>query len=261
MYLLVVQAIRVRRSAIRAQASRADWPVPVRPPIGAPAEVVLEWGRLYKRLRWALRNEVDLISNVRPGAKLARLRAAAKQRGLEVELTLEEYTKLIDIGRCHYCGARPPDTGHGIDRKDPLLGYTLRNVVVACDACNRIKADLFSCDQMLEIGNLLRRWRAEGRWKDPQRKDGRRFGGRPSKGDLRREIEEWNERWLSASGATTPDGTGLVREHGAPYAVEHGRPELLDERKDDLATLVARRWASHRPKADWADVGAVAGHA
>ena len=42
---------------------------------------------------------------------------------------------------------------------------------------------------------------------------GGRFGGRPIKGNLRREIEEWNERWLSASGAATPDGgAGWVKE-------------------------------------------------
>ena len=82
-------------------------------------------------------------------------------------------------GRCHNCDAALPATGHGVDRKDSSVGYTLENVVLACDACSRIKADLFTYDQMLEIGSLLWRWRAEGRWKDPQRKDGRRFGGRP----------------------------------------------------------------------------------
>lgn len=132
--------------------------------------------------------KAELVSNIRPGAKFARLRRAAKQRRLEVELTLAEYSGLLREGSCHYCGAQLPETGHGIDRKDSSVGYTLGNVVLACDACNRIKGDIFTYDHMVKIGNLLRVWRADGRWNDPQRKDRRRFGGRPVKGDLRGEI-------------------------------------------------------------------------
>jgi len=230
---------RVRNGAVRREAIRAGWPVPVWPPAGCSAEDAREWTRLYKRLRWALRTQVDLTSNVRPGAKLARLRLAARQRGLGVDLTLQDYKGLLRSGRCHYCDAALPATGHGVDRKESSVGYTLENVVLACDACNRIKADLFTYDQMLEIGSLLRRWRAEGRWKDPQRKDGRRFGGRPLKGDIRREIEEWNERWAEAAsgppGSARPGGgggSGLVREGHAPYALQCLRSELPDELND-----------------------------
>jgi hypothetical protein len=221
--------------------------MPVWPPVGASAEAIREWNRLYRRLRWALRTQVDVASNVRPGAKLARLRLAAKQRGLVVDLTLQDYERLIETACCHYCDAALPATGHGIDRKDSSLGYTLENVVLACDACNRIKSDLFSYEQMVEIGRLLRRWRGEGRWKDPQRKDSRRFGGRPLKGDLRREIEEWNRRWATASGTdgsrpstgTFGDdhgGSGVVREGQGSYSIESAWSEVPDE-VDDLDAL------------------------
>jgi hypothetical protein len=208
-----------------------------------------------------------MVSNVRPGARLARLRLAAKQRGLEVDLTLQDYEGLLRSGRCHYCDAALPATGHGVDRKDSSVGYTLENVVLACDACNRIKADLFTYDQMLEIGGLPRRWREEGRWKDPQRKDGRRFGGRPLKGNLRREIEEWNQRWAARaasgpSGSAGPgeNGPGIVRERQAPYALYGFWSELPDELDDpsassmrDLVRPVARskadRALNHVPTA------------
>ena len=208
----------VRRGAIWSEAVGARWPVPVWPPAGCSAEDVREWTRLYKRLRWALRNRVDVKANVRPGARLARLRLAAKQRGLEVDLTLQDYEGLLRSSRCQYCDAALPATGHGVDRKNSALGYTVGNVVLACDACNRIKADLFTYEQMLEIGNLLCRWRSEGRWNDPQRKDGRRFGGRPVKGDLRREIEEV-EREMGGEGGLRPAGGGWRRLRGRP-----GRP-------------------------------------
>ena len=44
----------------------------------------------------------DVASNLRPGAKLARLRLAAKQRKLIVMLTLTEYLEVIDDGREHH---------------------------------------------------------------------------------------------------------------------------------------------------------------
>jgi 5-methylcytosine-specific restriction endonuclease McrA len=201
--------------------------------------------------------EADLASNVRPGAKLARLRAAAMQRGLDVELGLEDYKSLLSPGQCHYCAGALPETGHGVDRKVSALGYTLDNVVLACDPCNRIKADIFTYEQMVEIGGVLRRWRAEGRWKDPARKDGRRFGGRPLKGDLRREIEEWNRRWAAAR-ASGDDGSGVIGEGGAAYTVQGFRPELAEE-LDDLSApwMSASGRAGTRAHADWADSGAI----
>lgn len=182
----------MRNDSIRRQAQDAGWPFPVRPPYDDTGERMRAWTRLYRRLRWALGNETDWSSNLRPCAKLSRLRLAAKQRGLEATLTRAEYEALLASNRCAYCGAPPPESGHGVDRMDARKGYTSDNVVLACDACNRIKADIFSFEQMLEIGVLLRRWRAEGRWTDPRRKDARRWGGRPVIGNLRQEIEDWN---------------------------------------------------------------------
>lgn len=181
--------------------------------------------------------KADLVSNIRPGAKLARLRSAARQRNLQVDLTLAQYVALTKDGRCHYCDARLPEAGHGLDRKNAALGYSSGNVVMACDACNRIKSEVFTYDQMVEIGNLLRTWRSEGRWSDPQRKDGRRPGGRPLKGDLRREIEEWNarraidesSRLAFGSRSDEPGGSSIVREGGSAYTLERLGAQLANE--------------------------------
>ena len=182
----------MRNGGFRRQAEEAGWPFPVRPSYDPSSEPQRAWTRLYRRLRWALGNENDRSSNISPSAKLARLRLSAKQRELEVTLTRADYEALLEGNSCVYCGAAPPESGHGVDRKDARRGYTLDNVVLACDACNRIKADIFSFEQMLEIGGLLRRWRTEGRWTDPRRSDGRHCGGRPVLGNLRQEIEDWN---------------------------------------------------------------------
>jgi len=198
--------------------------------------------------------EADLVSNVRPGAKLARLRSGAKQRQLTVQLTLADYVELTEGGRCHYCDGRLPESGHGLDRKNTDLGYSRRNVVMACDACNRIKSDVFSYAQMLEIGNLLRAWRAQGLWNDPQRKDAKRPGGRPIKGDLRREIDEWNAKWAPRDdtslglafgpGLVGPGGADVLRESFSTYAVKHWQAKLPDQLHGRRASVVGR---SRRP--------------
>ena len=222
-----------------------------------------EWYRLHKRLRWALRLEVDVVSNVRPGAKLARLRAGAKQRNLTVQLTLAEYVELTEGGRCHYCDGPLPESGHGLDRKNTDLGYSRFNVVMACDACNRIKGDVFSYAQMMEIGGLLRAWRAQGLWNDPQRKDGKRPGGRPLKGDLRREIEEWNARWAGdeslhlafGSRSDGPGGSSVVREGGGAYTVERFGAQLANEVNDVRTSLVRGPRGPYRLQTDRARRG------
>ena len=209
----------------------------------------------------------DMASNVRPGAKLARLRLAAKQRNLQVELTLAEYVALTEAGRCHYCDGGLPESGHGLDRKDANRGYSRGNVVMACDACNRIKSEVFTYDQMIEVGNLLRTWRSEGRWNDPQRKDGKRPGGRPLKGDLRREIEEWNERWARdeslrlAFGPRSdgPGGSSVVREGGGAYTLERLGAQLADEVNNARTSPVRGPGRPYRLQTDWARLGPARG--
>jgi len=205
----------MRNESVRRQAKEAGWPFPVRPASGGTGEPMRAWMRLYRRLRWALGNEVDHSASLLPGAKLARLRLAAKQRGLEVQLTLPEYERLLEHTVCAYCGAGPPKSGHGLDRKDNARGYALDNVVVACDACNRVKSDIFSFEQMMEIGRLLRGWRRQGTWHDPQRSDGRKPGGRPPVGDLRQEIEEWNRRLGEGNDSALLGSSGSVGDFGS----------------------------------------------
>lgn len=196
-------------------------PFPIRPSPDAPPDVLRTWSRLYKRLRWAVGNEADVKGNLRPGAKLSRLKREARLRGIEVTLTRDQYEELI-ARACVYCGAALPPAGHALDRIDSNRGYTPDNVVPACDTCNRVKADIFTFEQMSEIGRLFRRWRSEGRWTDPGR---RRPGGRPRLGDLRLEIEMWNcnRRQEAADQRELPLGDGGASGHAKDRS--RSRPE------------------------------------
>lgn len=77
----------------------------------------------------------------------------AKKRGLEFELTFEQFLK-ITAQKCHYCG-EPPAQKHivnrkwqtafiynGIDRINNSMGYTNLNCVPCCKICNTMKGTL-----------------------------------------------------------------------------------------------------------------------
>jgi hypothetical protein len=98
--------------------------------------------------------------------ELARLRYAAllhaaKARGIEVRLTLDEYRQ-VTANDCFYCGGDLPFAGYGLDRKDPTGAYALENVVPCCKVCNRIKTDILDARTMSGLKGQLaaRRFRA-----------------------------------------------------------------------------------------------------
>jgi len=74
----------------------------------------------------------------------------ARSRKKVFELTKEEFFNLTS-SKCHYCGKPPLQISrrtydksktyihNGIDRKDPLKGYTFDNVVPCCKQCNFAK--------------------------------------------------------------------------------------------------------------------------
>lgn len=54
--------------------------------------------------------------------------------------------------RCYYCGRENEDKRTmQIDRKIGSEGYIINNIVLACFECNRLKSDLFTDTEWLEI--------------------------------------------------------------------------------------------------------------
>ena len=93
--------------------------------------------------------------------------AAARERGVEVSLTLDDFCAFTHSSHCHYCGAdvhwaerrshRKPK-GHNLDRKDNSKGYSIENCVVCCFECNRIKSDWFSYEEMRVLGEVIKKF-------------------------------------------------------------------------------------------------------
>ena len=110
----------------------------------------------------------------KPGLRKAPFRAlynsllAANKHRHYVGLTFTEFKRYTSIHECHYCGAPlewakfhlvKNGSNYNLDRKDNRLGYTAQNCVVCCGTCNRVKSDVFTYEQFLVIGDLIRSWR------------------------------------------------------------------------------------------------------
>lgn len=85
---------------------------------------------------------------------------AQNKRSLEVSITLEEYSDLMEKAECHYCGLPVQWTGtyhsYNIDRKNNKEGYTAENCVPCCTVCNRIRGHHLGYREMMQLGPHLR---------------------------------------------------------------------------------------------------------
>ena len=93
----------------------------------------------------------------------------SKDRGINCSLTYEDYLKFIDVKTCQYCGSPikwEPYQGRqngnratacNLDRKSTNDGYTVSNLCVCCWNCNTVKNNIFSYDEMMELGITIRK--------------------------------------------------------------------------------------------------------
>lgn len=76
--------------------------------------------------------------NKTPKGRYNMYKSKAKSRDLVFNLTLEEFTSLIQKN-CSYCGS---SESIGVDRIDNEIGYTIENSTSCCTLCNMMKKNL-----------------------------------------------------------------------------------------------------------------------
>src|SRR3989344_2779180 len=89
----------------------------------------------------------------------------AKRRNFAATLTFEEYENLIKLP-CYLCGEPviSEHGGHGIDRIDNSMGYTMDNCRSCCGICNRMKRDLSIDSFIVKIRKIIKNYdKAEAR--------------------------------------------------------------------------------------------------
>lgn len=107
------------------------------------------------RCRSCARNKSRTYSTT-AGGRYRALASAAKKGHYQLDISLEEHAELLRQ-RCHYCGQSLHPTGSGLDRINPLGGYSLDNVVPCCRDCNGAKSDRFTHDEMIVVGEAIGR--------------------------------------------------------------------------------------------------------
>ena len=95
-----------------------------------------------------------------------RLVKTCKQTKWTINLSYEEFLTFVEIKVCHYCDVDIPwqpfstRTKNGcayyLDRKDSFEGYSIENCVVCCSRCNLGKSNLFTHDQWVKIGKVIK---------------------------------------------------------------------------------------------------------
>lgn len=94
-------------------------------------------------------------------SRYGKLKSSARCKKREINITFEEYKELVENKYCSYCEGNLPQCGGGLDRIDNSKGYTKDNVTPCCTACNTIRGNKLTHEQMLKISYFLKEFRLE----------------------------------------------------------------------------------------------------
>lgn len=95
----------------------------------------------------------------------------AQKRGLSFLLSKDQFREIVTLN-CFYCGDSPKEISkrnkryngslacNGVDRKNNLIGYTLKNCVSCCSFCNYAKKQLSIHDFIVKISKVY--WHSIG---------------------------------------------------------------------------------------------------
>lgn len=99
------------------------------------------------------------LTKSEPHFRWKNTQSAAKQRGLKVNLSKNEYFDLI-VKPCNYCGKNTAnEVGCGLDRLDNNKDYMIGNVVPCCGDCNSGRGDRYTPTEWQIMVNALLKFR------------------------------------------------------------------------------------------------------
>lgn len=105
-------------------------------------------GSYSKHLGYKRRWEKSNLQKRRYSSK----KATCARRGIPFEMSFEKWQELSKELACFYCGSTLKEgRDRQVDRKSPSLGYTDDNTVAACFECNRLKSNIFTDREWLEV--------------------------------------------------------------------------------------------------------------
>lgn len=100
---------------------------------------------------------------IRIGFKYSNLKNSAKRRGLNLEITREQYEEIIKAG-CFYTGENLTDTnysGHCLDRIDNTKGYTVDNVLPCIGWVNQMRQNHLTVEETKVAVDAILKYRKQ----------------------------------------------------------------------------------------------------
>ena len=70
-----------------------------------------------------------------------------------IRMGVREFCKILENGRCYYCGS---NKDLGFDRIDNKQGHYERNILLCCSLCNMTRGDRFSVEEMEQLGKIIK---------------------------------------------------------------------------------------------------------
>lgn len=106
--------------------------------------------RVYNSNKVKLMAEIKrrrIMNKLKPSQRYTNIKNSAKNRGIEVKFTVEEFTKWVESRplTCEYCGDSLNNIGPkagAIDRIESSRPYAIDNIVNCCMRCNQAKNNL-----------------------------------------------------------------------------------------------------------------------
>ena len=100
-----------------------------------------------------------------------------KEKGLNFDLTLGQFKRLMNTKTCHFTGIElctrkpipdrePKFNAITLDRLDNSKGYTKENTVVCCYGWNQIKSELENPCNKFKIKNLIKGTKTTEKYKE-----------------------------------------------------------------------------------------------
>jgi hypothetical protein len=126
---------------------------------GCGAEIRVSYGQLYTSTGKC----ACCVQRKKPYQHLhGMLIATARHRSIDVDLTYDEFLEFTKVETCTYCnspiewemwssGRERYSKAYNLDRKDNAKGYSKDNCVVCCTACNFIRRDELTHEEMLVL--------------------------------------------------------------------------------------------------------------
>lgn len=88
-------------------------------------------------------------------------------RKKKCDVSFEDFLEFTKTDKCHYCDEpikwascrlKANGSKYNLDRKDNDQDYLKINLVVCCWPCNERKKHLFTYEQFVQIGKLIKNW-------------------------------------------------------------------------------------------------------